>query len=420
MKFTAPRGTRDILPDESPRWQWLESCFREVCRRYGYREIRTPTFEDTELFARSAGEGSELVSKQMYTFADQAGRSNTLRPEGTPPVMRAFVEHQLASRGGTQKLFYIAAIFRYDRPQAGRYREHTQVGAEAIGPPGPDADAELLALYTDFLAALGIKGAVLQLNSIGDAQCRPRYVEALRKYYEPHLAGVCDFCRERYQSNPLRLLDCKRQHERGLVSDAPNVLEYLCDPCREHFDGLRRLLDELEVPYQVNPRIVRGLDYYTRTAFEVLHDKLGAQDAIAGGGRYDGLAEELGGPPTPAIGFGSGVERLLLAQEAEGVPPPKEEPPVYIAAASDSARTPALALALELRRAGLAVELDHQRRSLKAQMREAGKLGSRWVILLGDEELASGQVTVRDMQEATQTAVPRADLHSYLTKKEAS
>ena len=374
MKFRAPRGTQDVLPDRARAWQLLESRFRDLCRRYGYDEIRTPVFEETELFARGVGEDTELVSKQMYSFTDRGERQLTLRAEGTAPVVRAYLEHGLGKQAPLCKLFYIGPIFRYDRPQAGRYRQHTQLGVEALGAPGPEIDAEVIALLMDFLAELGVAGTRLELNSIGCPKCRPGYREALRQYLAPVRDQLCEFCQRRYEDNPLRILDDKTPRCRELAADAPSVLDHLCPECREHFAGLQRLLGELGIAFHVNPRIVRGLDYYARTAFELTYGPA-AQNSLAGGGRYDGLAEDLGGDPTPGIGFGCGLERLHLALEEQGWAPAAAAPAVFVAAAGETVRAAALRLTQELRRAGVAAETDFLNRSLKAQMREAGRKG---------------------------------------------
>jgi histidyl-tRNA synthetase len=422
-KYKAPRGTQDVLPEVSWRWQRVEAAFRDICRRYGYREIRTPIFEDTDLFVRGVGDGTELVSKQMYTFPDRSGRSLTLRAEGTAPVVRSVLEHNLAAQGQLQKLYYIAPIFRYERPQAGRYRQHTQLGVEAIGAPGPDIDAEIIALFQDFLDAIGLEGAVAHLSSIGCPECRPTFQQALRKFFEPVIAEMCDFCQARYETNPLRILDCKAPRDVELREGAPSALDHLCDDCRQHFAGVRAHLDTLQVPYEVDPTIVRGLDYYTRTAFEVVHPSLGAKDVIMGGGRYDGLAEMLGGPPTPGIGFGSGLERLLLVLEqagGTGSQPVRDPLDVYVAAASLEARQPAFLLAGELRRAGVSAEVDYTKRSLKAQMKEAARLGARLVALLGEDELKAEAVTVRDMESGEQLSIPRTEAVQYLAARSAA
>jgi histidyl-tRNA synthetase len=437
-RYKAPRGTQDVLPEVSWRWQRVEAAFRDVCRRYHYSEIRTPLFEETELFQRGTGEGTEIVTKQMYTFQDRGGRSLTLRPEGTPPVVRAALEHNLTAQGQLAKLYYIAPIFRYERPQAGRYRQHTQLGIEAIGAPGPDIDAEVIALFHDFLKEIGLEGGVTHISSIGCPICRPAFSAALREFFAPKIGEMCEFCQARYETNPLRILDCKVPHDVELRQGAPSALDHLCDECRAHFEGVRAMLDALSIPYQVDPTIVRGLDYYTRTTFEVIHPALGAKDVIMGGGRYDGLAEMLGGPPTPGIGFGSGLERLMLVLTAAtpspdlergtgnevrvGAPSPSTGRGegggvIYLASASPDARQSLILLAIELRRAGISAELDYASRSLKAQMRDAGRLGARWVGLIGEDELAAGTITLRDMVTGDQISVSRAEAIAAIKRK---
>ena len=439
-RYKAPRGTQDVLPEVSWRWQRVEAAFRDICRRYNYGEIRTPLFEETELFQRGTGEGTEIVTKQMYTFQDRGGRSLTLRPEGTPPVVRAALEHNLTAQGQLAKLYYIASIFRYERPQAGRYRQHTQLGIEAIGAPGPDMDAEVIALFHDFLNEIGLQGAVTHVSSIGCPNCRPAFSAALREFFAPKIGEMCEFCQARYETNPLRILDCKVPDDVAARQGAPSALDHLCDECRAHFAGVRQMLDALSVPYQVDPTIVRGLDYYTRTTFEVIHPALGAKDVIMGGGRYDGLVEALGGSPTPGIGFGSGLERLLLVLTAATPSPDLERgpggevrpatpssdldrgkggevPDLYLASASPEARQPLFELAIELRRAGISAELDYTERSLKTQMKDANRLGARWAVLIGEDELNANTVTLRNMDTGEQTSVPRAQALAAIKQK---
>ena len=404
-RYKAPRGTQDILPEVSWRWQRVEAAFRDTCRRYGYSEIRTPIFEEADLFERGTGAGTEIVTKQMYTFEDRGGRRLALRPEGTPSVVRAHLEHGLAAKG-VQKFWYSAPIFRYERPQAGRYRQHTQLGVEVLGAPGPDIDAEVIALYHDFLGQIALLGAVAHISSIGCPECRPAMSVALRAFFAPKLADLCGFCQARYESNPLRILDCKVPADVEARQGAPSALDYLCGECQEHFGGVRSQLDALAIPCEVDPTIVRGLDYYTRTAFEVIHPGLGAKDVIMGGGRYDGLAEILGGPPTPGIGFGSGLERLVLALGEDNAPP---GPDLYVAAVTAEASEATFALAIEARRAGLSAEVDYTTRSLKAQMKAANRLGAPVVALIGEDELKGGSVTLRDMQTGDQTSVAKAE-----------
>jgi histidyl-tRNA synthetase len=403
--YRLPRGTHDVLPEESGKWQFVEGRFRELCRRYGYKEIRTPIFEDTGLFARAIGLTSDIVSKQMYTFEDRGGRSITLRPEGTAPVMRAFVEHSLHARGPVQKFYYIAPIFRYDRPQRGRYRQHHQLGVEAIGAAGPDVDAEVIALCVHLLGDIGIAGWTLDLNSIGCLKCRPKYREGLRQALSGVVESLCPDCQARFEENPLRMFDCKNDKCRELMRDAPVITDYLCDECRQHFDGLQELLGEMGVTFEFNPTIVRGLDYYTRTAFEIVAPSLGAQSALAGGGRYDGLSEELGGPPAPGVGFGCGIERLLLAA-GEGVSTSAEQAAdIYVAVLTPQGKRLAARLLAQLRHEGFSAHADYQERSLKAQMKEADRLGCVFVAFLGERELAEGQLTLRNMKTGEQVAV---------------
>ncbi len=407
MRFKAPRGTRDVLPPESNLWLFVEDTFRRVCARYGYQEIRTPTFEDTELFTRGLGEGSDVVSKEMYTFVDRGGRSLTLRPEGTAPVVRAYIEHGLARQNTVHKFSYIISFFRYERPQAGRLREPHQVGVEALGSPSPLLDAEVVALGMDYCAELGMSGHVLSLNSIGCPACRPRYREELQRFIEPILAELCPDCQRRYATNPLRVLDCKEERCKQLTAEAPTTLDFLCDECRDHFDEVLRLLDAAQVPYEIDRRLVRGLDYYTRTAFEIKHPSLGAQDAVLGGGRYDGLVEACGGKPTPGIGFGSGIERCLLAlgeEAARRAPAPPR--PVFVAPLGAQARPQAFALISALRQAGIAVETDYFERSLKAQLKAADRLGAPLAVILGEDELRENKVLLRDLASGEQTLVP--------------
>jgi histidyl-tRNA synthetase len=386
----------DVLPGETARWQHLEAVLRDLARRYGYREIRTPVVEHTEVFQRSVGEGTDIVEKEMYTFLDRGGRSLTLRAEGTAPVVRALLEHNLAAGGLPVRVYYICPIFRYDRPQAGRYRQHTQFGGEVIGSPDPSADAEVLSLAVRALETLGLRDLRLHVNSVGDDVCRPGYLEALRNYYRPHLPELCEDCRRRFDIAPLRLLDCKRDADRRLAEGAPRMLEYLCDPCREHFEGVQAHFRAMGIAYEVDPSIVRGMDYYTRTAAEVFSGKIGAQSAVFGGGRYDGLAAQLGGKPIPGVGFGMGLERVLRVLEEEQIALPADRPPdLFIATGrSDDApgalglRSAAHALADRLRHDGLSVEADVMDRSLNAQMRQANRVGARFALIVERDRLA--------------------------------
>lgn len=402
MEIKVPRGMQDILPGETPRWRYVEARMRRLARRFGYGEIRTPVVEHTEVFQRGVGADTDIVEKEMYTFLDRGGRSLSLRAEGTAPVMRAFLEHNLGAAGLPVRVYYICPIFRYDRPQAGRYRQHTQFGAEVIGSPEPAADAEVLSLAVRVVQSLGLTRFAVHLSSVGDQVCRPRYIEVLREYYRPHLDELCEDCRRRFETAPLRLLDCKNEQDRRLARGAPRILDYLCGPCRVHFETVRAHLEAVGIPYTIDPTIVRGIDYYTRTAWEAFSDALGAQDVIFGGGRYDGLAEQLGGPAVPGVGFGMGVERLLLVLEKEGVALPEAPgPDVFLATAGvDAGR--ALALADRLRAAGLAVDVDLMSRGLRAQMKQADRLGAGFVLLLGADEIQRGSAVLREMATGAQ------------------
>jgi histidyl-tRNA synthetase len=417
MVVKAPRGMPDVLPGEVGRWHAVEGRVRDFAQRYGYREIRTPVVEPTEVFQRAVGSGTDIVDKEMYTFTDRGGRSLSLRAEGTAPVMRAFLEHNLGAGGLPVKLYYICPIFRYDRPQAGRYRQHTQFGAEAIGAPEPAADAEVLSLAVRLVQSLGLTRFDVRLSSVGDEVCRPRYLEALREFYRPRLGELCEDCRRRFEVSPMRLLDCKHEHDREIARQAPRMLDYLCDACREHLGGVRANLDAMGVAYTIDPFIVRGLDYYTRTAWEAVSERLGAQNVIFGGGRYDGLAEQLGGLPTPGVGFGMGLERLLLVLEQEGVALPGESgPEVYIATAgADPAR--ALQLADRLRRAGIATDVELMARGLRAQLKQADRLGARFALLLGEDELRRGVAAIREMATGTQDEAPLDALPDVLAAR---
>ncbi|WP_324717572.1 histidine--tRNA ligase [Carboxydochorda subterranea] len=387
----APRGTEDVLPGRSEQWSRLEAVTREVMASYGYREIRTPVFEHTELFVRGAGEATDVVEKEMYTFADRSGRSITLRPEGTAPVARAYIEHGMKLWPQPVKLFYIGPMFRYERPQAGRLRQHYQIGAEALGCGDPALDAEAILLPIELFRRLGLSGFSVHLNSIGCPRCRPAYRERLLEYLRPRAAQLCESCQRRLERSPLRVLDCKVPTCRAVTEAAPRSFDYLCDDCRVHFETLQGHLGALGVSYTLDPRLVRGFDYYTRTVFEVLSDQLGAQNALAGGGRYDGLVESLGGPPTPGVGFASGMERAMLAASSAGKAGGIEDGragwiDVYVASAAPARRREALLVTRRLREQGWRVETDYEGRSLRAQLRWADRAGARVAVIVGEEE----------------------------------
>jgi histidyl-tRNA synthetase len=411
------RGAPDILPEDAGKWQQLEVVARDVLARYGYAEIRTPLFERTELFVRGIGEGTDIVEKEMYTFADRGGESLTLRPEATASLMRAYVEHNLGAKGGLVKLYLIGPMFRHERPQSGRFRQFHQIDAEIVGSPGPAVDAEVVALLHQLLAAWGLTGIALNVNSIGDPVCRPVYRQAFVAYMEGQRAALCPDCLVRLQKNPLRILDCKVAACQQVAAGAPTIAGYLCAPCQEHFAAVRRILDALKIEHAVNERLVRGLDYYTRTTFEFLNPALGAQNAVAGGGRYDGLVEEIGGPPTPAIGFAIGEERILASLAAQGAAPDQPPPDgVYVATVGAEALAPALALAQTLRGKGLRAAVDLEGRSLKAQMRQANKDRFRYTVILGEDELKRGEGSLKDMVTGEQRAILLGEVADRLTR----
>ena len=407
--FQAPRGTTDLLPAEQKYWRYIESKAVALARRYGYGRIDTPVFEDSNLFIRSVGEGTDIVEKEMYTFEDRGGDSVTLRPEGTAPVCRAYLEQGLHNLPQPVRLYYFCPVFRYERPQAGRFREHHQFGIEALGDADPSVDAEVIELAWQLIITLGLGDVELLLNSVGDPQCRPDYVAALASYYSGHLNELCPDCRERLKRNPLRLLDCKVLTCRALGDDAPRSADNLCQECSDHWSRLQEHLATMRIPYRVDHRLVRGLDYYTRTVFEVQPIEGGAQSTIIGGGRYDGLIQELGGRPTPGVGFATGMERLTLNVKSSGVDVPDEPFPQYLVAnVGEAARAAAMELAVEIRLAGVGAILSSGSRALRGQMRQANALNIPYALILGDDEIARGEVVVRDMQTSTQETKPLA------------
>jgi histidyl-tRNA synthetase len=411
------RGTRDLLPDDMIALQRVEQAAHDVFARFGYGEIRTPMFERTELFVRGIGEGTDIVSKEMYTFEDRGGRSITLRPEGTAGVVRACLEQNLFKQCPVQKLYYVGPMFRYERPQAGRYREFWQAGIEAFGVSDAIIDAETLVCAYEFVSELGIKPVEIRLNSIGNEE-RPAYIEKLQEYIRPHLDEMGGRDKERFEANPLRMLDSKDERMRELLADAPKIGDHLSPESVEHFEAVRRLLDKANVPYVVDPLIVRGLDYYTRTVFEVTTVGLGAQDAILAGGRYDDLVSEVGGQSVPGIGFAAGLDRLILAMREQNVDVderPKHD--VYVVTIGDQAREAAFEALTALRRLGTRAEMDHQGRSVRAQMKTANQLGVPYVVVLGEDELARQEATVRDMGDQSQETVPLTELAARLSAR---
>ena len=413
-----PKGTKDVLPDQSYKWQYVENAAREVSRVYALREVRTPTFEYTELFNRGVGETTDVVGKEMYTFEDKGGRSITLKPEGTAGVARTFIENGLASSPMPLKTFYITPAFRYERPQAGRLREFHQFGIEIFGSSAPQTDAEVIFAASSFLKKLGVK-ARLEINSIGCKTCRSEYNKTLKNYFAPHLEKMCETCKTRFEKNPPRMLDCKEDNCKKIALSAPRITDCLCEECSAHFKNVKNLLDGQGLQYTVNPFIVRGLDYYTRTVFEFVSDEIGAQGTVCGGGRYDGLIEQLGGSSLPAIGFAAGIERLLIVMENTGAHfPEADKPLIYIAGMDEETRSKAFSVAAELRQKGIIAEIDHMSRSVKAQLKYADKLGAKYVAVIGGDELANGGVNLKNMSDGTQCAVKFGDIYTYLTKGE--
>lgn len=415
----ALKGTHDILPEEVYKWDYMEGVIRDVCARYGYKEIRTPIIEATELFQRGIGDTTDVVTKEMYTFTDRGNRSVTLRPENTASAVRAYLEHKMYGDQQVHKMFYIGSMFRYDRPQAGRYREFHQFGLEVLGASSPLADAEVIAMACEIFHKLGLRDLDLHLNSIGDKNCRPAYRQKLIEFFEGKKDQLCDDCRERLYKNPLRILDCKEEGCKKASVGAPEITDYLCDDCHAKFEAVKHYLDGLGISYTVDPRLVRGLDYYTNTAFEIQYPPLGAQSAVCGGGRYDGLVEEIGGPSTPGIGFAIGLERLLLALEMQNlIPAPKSQKRVYIAALGEDAVAEGFKIQEELRGLGVLTDMDLQGRSLKGQMKQAGKMDSQFTVIIGSNELEKGAAAVKNMADGTQEDIPFAEVAGYISKEE--
>ena len=409
------RGFKDILPGEVEKWQSVETEARRVFGLFGFLELRIPLLERTELFARSIGESTDIVGKEMYTFPDRDGDSLTLRPEATTSIMRAYLEHGLNVKEPVGKYYFIGPMFRYERPQKGRYRQFHQIDAEILGVQEAQADAEILVMLMRYLTSLGLKNIGLQINSLGDPACRLPYKGEIQKFLRGKSDRLCEDCQRRLETNPLRVFDCKKEECQAQLTDAPVVLDFLCADCRRHFEQVKALLDGLNLSYSINPRMVRGLDYYTRTAFEVVAGELGAQNAVCGGGRYDGLAEEIGGPSIPAIGFAIGVERLvMLLPEEKNY---SRHANVFLAALGEEAQRRGFALAQELRDAGIWAELDYEGKSLKSQMRKADKLKAPWVIILGEEELRKDRVVLRDMATKDQEEVPMDEIVSRVQSK---
>ena len=414
--FKAPRGTRDILPEEAHYWDFVTDVASRLCSSFGYERIETPVFESTGLFLRGVGEGTDIVEKEMYTFEDRGGSSLTLRPEGTAPVCRAYIEHGMASLPQPVRMFYLAPALRYERPQAGRMRQHHQFGCEVIGDASALIDAEVINMSWQLFERLGLKGLRLKLNSIGCDRCRPAYIDMLKAYYEPRADMLCSDCKTRMEKNPLRLLDCKEAACQQIADNSPKSADCLCPDCHEHFTSLRNYLDTAGLDYDVSHRLVRGLDYYTRTVFEIQPESTGSQSTIGGGGRYDRLIEQIGGRPTPAIGFAAGIERIILNLKEQNIDVPGiHSPKVFIAHAGQEARIEAFSISNILRRYGIGIITAAEGKSLKAQLRQANNLGMKIVVIIGEEELREGVVVVRDLESGSQEKVDKVSLAGILS-----
>lgn len=405
------KGTQDTLPSESYKIQFVEQSVLEIAKNYGYKEIRVPVFEHTELFQRGVGDTTDVVQKEMYTFEDKGGRSITLRPEGTAGVVRSYIEHGLFNEAQPQKVCYLISCYRYEKPQAGRLREFHQFGCECFGTASPAADAELISLVNDIFAFLDVKNLKIQINSIGCPECRKNYHKALQEYFESKKDDLCATCLGRLERNPMRILDCKSPVCSDIAKDAPKVTDYLCDECDDHFKKTQQYLDAMNIPYEVNPSIVRGLDYYTKTVFEFVSTEIGAQGTVCGGGRYDGLVEEIGGNHTPALGFAMGMERLLMLMQAQGIEfPPEAKCDLYIASMGENATLKASQIAADVRGNGMHAQFDIVGRSVKAQMKYANKIGAAYTVVLGDSEIEAGVAKVKNMADGSETEMNIDDI----------
>ncbi|MCQ2550887.1 MAG: histidine--tRNA ligase [Clostridia bacterium] len=417
MLTNAPKGTKDMMPEEAYKWHYVEKKWKETCDKFGFKEIRTPMFEHTELFNRGIGDTTDVVQKEMYSFNDHGNRNITLKPEGTSPAVRAFLEHKQYAEVQPVKVYYDIPCFRYEKPQSGRLRQFHQFGIETFGTPNMMADAEIICLGHDFLKGMGIKDITLEINSVGCPECRAKHRAALKEFLLPKYDELCDTCKSRFDKNPMRILDCKSPIDQALVEGAPMMLDYLCDGCKKDFEDLQANLDAMGIKYVVNPKIVRGLDYYTKTAFEFVTTSLGAQGTVCGGGRYDNLAEEVGGLPIPGVGFGLGKERLLMLMEANGVEIPKPAGvDVFIAVLGDRAKTYGLKLLRDLRLKGVKAEMDTLGRNIKGQFKYADRLNAKYTVVIGDNELDEGVVQVKDMAKSEQRPVKLEDLAEELMK----
>ena len=416
--INVPKGTKDVLASDSYKWQYVENTAREVAKIFGAQEIRTPTFEHTEVFLRGVGETTDIVNKEMYTFLDKGGRSITLKPEGTAGVARAFVENGLFSSALPAKFYYITQCFRYERPQAGRLREFHQFGVEFLGASDANIDAETILLAKTFLDKVGIKNVSLYINSIGCKECRKKYQSALKEYLKENIDSLCELCKDRMEKNPLRILDCKNEECKKITANAPKILDYICDDCKAHFEKVKKLLDVAGVSYKIDPNIVRGLDYYTRTVFEFVSDNIGAQGTVCGGGRYDGLISELGGNDVPGIGFAVGIERILMLLENTKVEIPNpNKVKVYLAPMGEDACEKVFSIATDLRMKGVSVDFDHMNRGIKAQFKYADKIGAEYVGVVGSNELEKGMVKLKKMADGSETEIAFGNILDFIANK---
>ncbi len=417
MLTNAPKGTKDLLPNQVYKWHYVEEKFRNICKRYGFKEIRTPMFEHTEVFARGIGDTTDVVQKEMYTFNDHGNRSITLKPEGTSGAVRAFIEHKQYAEVQPTKYYYDTDCFRYEKPQSGRLRHFHQFGIEVFGTSNMMADAEVICLAHDFLTDLGINEIELRINSVGCPECRSKYREALKAFLLPHYDELCGTCKDRFERNPMRIIDCKSEICQSIVKGAPRMLDYLCDDCKNAFEELQSNLTAMGIPFVIDPNIVRGLDYYTKTAFEFVTTKIGAQGTVCGGGRYDHLIEELGGPPIPGVGFGLGIERLLMLMEISGAYFPEDDSvDAFIAVMGDAAKCFGLKLCRELRAKGMIVEMDTLARNIKGQFKYADRLNAKYTLVIGENELEKGVVSLKDMSKSEQREVKIEDIFEEISK----
>ena len=405
MRIQAIRGVKDIMPDEIEKWRWVENKANQVFTRYGFKEIRLPIFEKTKLFSRGIGETTDIVEKEMYTFEDRGGEKVTLRPEGTASVVRAFIEHKMYTKQTVQKYYYLGPMFRYERPQAGRFRQFYQIGVEAMGSHNPSIDAEVMIMLMEFFTVLGLNQIELQINSLGCNKCRPEYRETLKKSLTNHLADLCQNCNKRYQKNPLRVLDCKVERDIEIASGLPKITDHICNECKCHFEKVQTLLHETQIPYNINPSLVRGLDYYTHTAFEVTSRDLGAQNAISGGGRYNTLVEEFEGPPTPCFGFALGLERLISLVPFDKMESIETNPDVFVVSLGEEAKLKVFSLVHQLRSGGISVERDYNEGSIKSQMRKANRSASSFALIIGENEIKSGTYQLKNMKDGKQSNI---------------